>query len=213
MRRTPGFTASAARYKPGSVVYLAITSDPIVISEAVVDQSGNAVVTGVFPAEIAGNGGHRIRVVGTRQFADVLVDSNGEILLPESALAEISRFDMQTSATVRVSGANNSGGNNVAIRVVPLRSPLPWWTLWICGLVALLGLILKLSRKLRTLRELIIGTVLILASAFPSQYFGWTEIAYPVMYWGAGIALLGVALLWLTPPIRSKKDDKVVVTA
>jgi hypothetical protein len=33
------------------------------------------------------------------------------------------------------------------------------------------------------------------------------------MYWGAGIGLLGVALVWLTPPIRSKKDDEVVVTA
>jgi len=206
-------TASATRYKPGSVVYLAVTSDPIVISEAVVDQSGNAVVTGLFPAEIAGNGGHRIRVVGTRQFADVLVDSNGEIVLPESALAEIVRFDMQTSATIRVSGANTAGGNNVALRVVPLRTPLPWWTLWICGWTAFLGLILKLSRKLRPLKELIVGTVVIFASAFPSQYYGWTEIAYSVMYWGAGITLLGVALLWLTPPIRSKKDENVVLTS
>jgi len=203
-------TASAASYKPGSIVYLAITSNPIVISEAVVDQSGKAVLTGLFPAEIAGNGGHRIRVVGRRQFADVLVDSNGEILLSESTIAEIIRFDMQTSATIRYSGANTTGGNNVAVRVVPLRAPLPWWTLWICGWTAFLGLILKLSRKLRSLKELIVGTAVVIASAFPSQYYGWTEVAYPVMYWGAGIALLGVALLWLTPAIRRKKDERVI---
>ena len=203
-------TASAAKYKPGSVVYLALTSDPIVISEAVVDKLGNAVLAGMFPAEIAGDGGHRIRVVGTRQFADVLVDSKGQISLSESTIAEIVRFDMQTSATIRYSGANTTGGNNIAVRVVPLRAPLPWWTLWICGWTAFLGLILKLSRKLHGWKELLVGSVVLIASAFPSQYYGWREIAYPVMYWGAGIALLGIVLLWLAPALRRKKDEIVL---
>ena len=203
-------TASAAKYKPGSIVYLALTSNPIVISEAVVDKFGNAVLTGMFPAEIAGNGGHRIRVVGTRQFADVLVDKKGEISLSESTIAEIVRFDMQTSATIRYSGANTMGGHNIAVRVVPLRAPLPWWTLWICGWTVFLGLILKLSRKLHLIKELIVGSVVLVMSAFPAQYYGWREIAYPVMYWGAGIALLGIVLLWLAPGLRRKKDGKVL---
>lgn len=206
-------TASAVKYKPGSIVYLALTSSPIVISEAVVDQFGNANLSGLFPAEIAGNGGHRIRVVGTRQFDDVLVDKNGEISLSESIIAEIVRFDMQTSATIRYTGANTLGGNNVAVRVVPLRAPLPWWTLWICGWTAFLGLILKLSRKLHLIRELIVGSVVLVVSAFPAQYYGWREIAYPVMYWGAGIALLGIALLWIVPSFRHRKNRQDPDTA
>ncbi|MSO59862.1 MAG: hypothetical protein EXQ63_06010 [Ilumatobacteraceae bacterium] len=202
-------TVAVTRYKPGSIVYLAITSSPVVISEAVVDQIGNAVLTGLFPAETVGNGLHRIRVVGTRQFDDVVVDKKGEILLPESIMAEIVRFDMETSATIRSTGANISGGDNLAVRVVPLRAPLPWWTLWICGWTAFLGLILKLFRKLNLIRELIVGTVILVVSALPAQYYGWTEIAYSVMYWGAGISIFGIVLLWIAPSFHRKKDRQV----
>jgi len=199
--------ASATKYAPGTVVYLAITSEPIVISEAVVDRNGNAVIEGTFPVEIVGSGGHQLRVVGTRRFADVVVDAKGEIKLSDFTIAEIGLFDMQTSATVRYVGPNPTGGQNSAVRVVPLRAKLPWWTLWICGWTAFLGLILKLGGKLRKLAELVVGTVVLLMSAFPSQFYGWTEIAYPVMYWGAGITLVGIALLWLLPPLRRKSKD------
>lgn len=200
--------ASATKYSPGTVVYLALTSDPIVISEAVVDRNGNAVIEGSFPVQIAGSGGHRLRVVGTRQFADVIVDAKGEIKLSDLTIAEIGLFDMQTSATVRYVGPNPTGGRNLAVRVVPLRAKLPWWTLWICGWTAFLGLILKLGGKLRKIAELVVGTAVLLVSAFPSQFYGWTEIAYPVMYWGAGITVVGIALLWLAPPLRRKSKSQ-----
>jgi hypothetical protein len=200
--------AKVAGYTPGSIVYLALTSSPIIISEALVDSQGNATVSGMFPAEIAGNGGHSLRVVGTRQFGDVTVNAKGEIQLSDATLAEVVRFDMQTSATVRYSGQNPTGGNSIAIRVVPLRAPLPWWTLWICSWTVFLGLILKLSRKLRGYKELIIGTAVLLISMFPALYYGWREIAYPVMYWGAGIALLGIILLWLVPAIRRRQKPQ-----
>ncbi len=202
-------TLSVTTYKPGSIIYLTITSNPIVISEALVDQFGNAVVTGLFPAEIVGNGLHRIRVVGTRRFDDVVVNKKGEITLTESIIAEIVRFDMQSSATIRSTGANLSGGNNTAVRVVPLRAPLPWWTLWICGLAAFLGLILKLNRKLHLVRQLIVGSVVLVVSAFPAQYYGWTQIAYPVMYWGIGVALLGIVLLWIVPSFGHREYQQV----
>lgn len=125
--------ATATKYSPGTVVYLALTSDPIVISEAVVYMNGNAVIEGSFPIQITGSGGHRLRVVGTRQYADVMVDDKDEVKLSNKTIAEIRLFDMQTSAIVRNIGPNPTGGQNLAVRVVPLRAKLPWWIIWICG--------------------------------------------------------------------------------
>jgi len=100
-------------------------------------------------------------------------------------------------------------GQNTAVRVVPLRAALPWWTLWICGWTAFLGLILKLSSKIRKFREVAVGTVVLVMSAFPAQYYGWTQIAYPVMYWGAGITVAGIVLLWFAPALHRRSDPHV----
>ncbi|MFM9084873.1 MAG: hypothetical protein ACKORC_00125 [Acidimicrobiia bacterium] len=200
-------SGEARGYVPGSVVYMAVTSDPIVFAEAVVDRDGTARLVGAFPVDLLPAGGHRVRIVGIRQVYGVTLDRQGEIQLAESTIAKIAQFDMQTSATVRISGPNAWGGYHSAIRVVPLREPLPWWTLWIVGWTAILALLARLARKLPSRRERIIGTLLMVVSAIPSQYWGWIKIAYVVNSWGLAILALGVAIVWLVPPIRRSTDD------
>jgi len=201
-------TGQVQGYVPGTVVYMAVTSDPIVFAEAIVDRMGNAQLVGSFPLDVLKAGGHRVRIVGIRQVFGVTLDRQGEIQLSESAIAKIAEFDMQTSATVRLTGPNEWGGYHSAIRVVPLREPLPWWTLWIIVWTAFLALIARLARKVVSRRERIIGTILMIISALPSQYWGWIKIAYVVNYWGLAILALGIVIVWLTPSIRrSKKDD------
>jgi hypothetical protein len=180
---------------------LTITSDPIVISEAVVDEFGNAQVTGVFPANVFGNGAHSIRVIGRRLIDGVVADANGEIKISNEAMDEIRKFDMQSNATVRYIGYNVSGGTSIAIRVVRLRSLLPWWILWLIVWTVIIGLIVKQSGRTKQKRDLIIGSGLIILSALPSQYYGWTEIAYSVMYWGEGLTVIGLVLWWRTPKL------------
>jgi len=200
-------TGQAQGYVPGTVVYLAVTSDPIVFAEAIVDRMGNAQLVGSFPLDVLNTGGHRLRIVGIRQVFGVTLDRQGEIQLSESAIAKIAEFDAQTSATVRLTGPNQWGGYHSAIRVVPLREPLPWWTLWIVGWTAFLALIARLARKVVSRRERIIGTILMIISALPSQYWGWIKITYVVNYWGLAIMLLGILIVWLMPALRRSKND------
>lgn len=205
-------SARVEKYAPGSVIYLALTSSPIVVSEAVVDQNGNAQVSGVFPVQVLGSGAHNLRVIGKRLIEGVIADSKGEIKFSDEAMLEIQRFDMQTSATVRVIGFNTTGGDLTSLRVIPLRAPMPWWTIWFIVWTIILGLIVKLGNYAKKKRDIWVGVVLILLSVAPSQYYGWTEIAYPVMYWGAGIGLLGLCLWLLVPAIkRAKKTENGVI--
>jgi lipase chaperone LimK len=95
---------------------MAITSDPIVFAEAIVDRMGNAQLVGSFPLDVLKAGGHRVRIVGIRQVYGVTLDRQGEIQLSESVIAKIAEFDMQTSATVRLTGPNVWGGYHIASR-------------------------------------------------------------------------------------------------
>ena len=195
---------SATGYVPNSIVYLALTSDPIVVSEAVVDKFGNAQFSGVFPIEVVGTGAHSIRIIGKRLIKGVTVNSQGEIKVSDNAFNEIYRFDMNTNSTLRYLGFNAEGGTRATIRVVPIRSTQPWWTIWFIAWTIFIGLIIKLGRYVKKKRDIWIGVVLIVLSVAPSQFYGWTEIAYPVMYWGEGLGLLGLGLWLFVPPIKKK---------
>ena len=76
---------------------------------------------------------------------------------------------------------------------------------WLIVWTVIIGLIVKLSGRTKQKRDLIIGSGLIVLSALPSQYYGWTEIAYPVMYWGEGLTLVGQLLWWRTPKLKRDK--------
>jgi len=178
-------------YKSGTVVYLAVTTQPVIFGAAVVDKFGKANFSGYLPVDALASGGHDIRVVGLRELDGVSTDENGEIVLAESTLAEIQRFDEGTKATVKISGPNLSGGVNLAIREIPLLKIKPWWTIWLllCT-IALVGIAYR-YRKIVTLREQLIARVIILIATLPALILGWTTSSYDVMGIGAVLAIVG----------------------
>jgi uncharacterized repeat protein (TIGR02543 family) len=131
-------TADVSTYKPGSEVYLVVTSQPIIFGVQKVGLNGTAEISGLLPLQALQSGGHAVRVVGTRYIEGAYADENGEIALTSAALGEIQKFDMGTQATVKLIGPNSTGGNHLVIREVALDNPIPWWTLWIVGWTALL---------------------------------------------------------------------------
>lgn len=76
-------------YKPGSVVYLAVTSQPVIFGAAVVSMNGQADFSGFLPIDSLSGGGHSIRIVGLRELSGVTTDQNGEVVLTEETLSEI----------------------------------------------------------------------------------------------------------------------------
>lgn len=186
-------------YVPGSVVYLTVTSDPIILAKAYVDGFGRVNLEGSVPLEVLGVGEHRFRLVGTRALDGVGVDEDGTIVLPETVLESIQEFDRGTDATVVVVGKNETGGIHQALRVIPLDAEKPWWTLW---LILWTGLLLALGRalgKIGTPREQMGASALLIISTGPALYFGWTLAALDVAVWGGAIGVAAIAMLWIVP--------------
>jgi uncharacterized repeat protein (TIGR02543 family) len=196
-------------YVPGSVVYLTVTSDPIILAKAQVNSFGKVDLVGSVPLEVLGVGEHRFRLVGTRSFDGVGVDEDGTIVLPDPVLESIQEFDRGTDATIVVAGKNETGGVHQAVRVIPLDTEKPWWTLW---LIVWTGLLLVLGRALGKIGkpgEQIGASALVLVSTGPALYFGWTMEAPDVALWGAVIGCALSALLWAVPNfvgVRNAQD-------
>jgi len=201
-------SAVTETYKPGSKIYLAVTTQPIIFGEATVDKFGNAKITGKLPISALESGAHTIRVVGIRTMDNVGIDNQGEVFLSDETLSEIKNFDRGTKSTVKVSGYNASGGNHLAIREVPLILIMPWWTIWIVGWTLFIAIVAKVTRKISTKGEKLFATVFMLASALPALVLGWINFAYPVMGVGLVLALIGVACIWFLPSFNSGRNGQ-----
>lgn len=199
--------ASVDTYKPGSVVYLAVTTQPVIFGAAVVDKYGKADFTGLLPVDVLSSGGHNIRVVGIRDLDGVTTDETGEIQLANETLAEIERFDPGTKATVKVIGANNSGGLHAVIREVPLMKYEPWWTVWLAAWTAFLLLLARRYGKVLSANEKTVVTGLMTIATIPALYLGWTSSTYAIMFWGAVFGALGIVGLKLLP-IKGSVEDR-----
>ena len=137
------FSVNASTYKPGSIIYLAMTSRPIVFATAVVGADGKATLKGDMPMSLLPAGVHKLRVIGNRQVGKVSVGADGTVNVTDSVLKEVQRFDTGTNVTVRIVGAGAAGAAVSAIRIIPLVPYVPWWLLWI---FIALGVLLLLSR-------------------------------------------------------------------
>jgi hypothetical protein len=192
-------SGSAQTYAPGTVVYLAVTSQPLVIASAVADDRGFVEIAGTFPADWLDAGEHRIRLVGVRALDGASVGEAGEVQLSDALMAEIQRFDLGTQSTIAVIGSNESGGTHTALRVVPLTPVAPWWTLW----VILAGLLLaggaRYAGWLATPGRRVAANVLIVGSAVPAVILGWLSTVTVVTWWGLGLGLLAVVVSWFVP--------------
>jgi hypothetical protein len=184
-------TASAHGYVPGSVVYLVVTTQPVIVGATTVDRDGTATVTGAFPADLLPAGAHDLRVLGTRSLTGATADSSGEITLSDQAMADIQNFDAGTWATVEVTGTAAGGGDASAVRVVLLGLEAPWWTVIVLGALALLLLGLLLWRRPERGRWRIAAAVVIAAGIALPVVAGWLARSYDVVAVGAVVGVLG----------------------
>lgn len=191
--------AEVDTYKPGSVVYLAVTTQPVIFGAALVDENGKANFSGFLPIDALESGGHSIRVVGVRELEGVSTDENGEVVLSDETMSEIQRFDVGTKSTVKIVGQNTSGGNNLVIREIPLLKIKPWWTVWLVLWTALLVLLARRQRKLVTKRERVIGQAIIGIATLPGLVLGWYTASYDIMGYAALLGALGVTGVILMP--------------
>ena len=184
--------ASADTYLPGTLVYLTVTTQPIIFGEAVVDKFGKAQLSGSLPIDLLEAGGHSIRLVGIRSLEGVSTDANGEIVLSDEAVNEIQKFDDGTQATVIISGASQSGGSQTVIREIPLEREVAWWTVWFAFIVGLLTLVARLIRRpVGNVRRTVL-LVTAFASALPAAIIGWVSVTYEIWIGVAIAAAFGV---------------------
>jgi hypothetical protein len=200
-------TGSADTYLPGSLVYLTLTSEPLVLASGQVARDGTVVITGSLPVEWLTAGEHRVRLVGIRALDGVSVDDQGEVQLSDELMAEIQRFDLGTQSTIAVMGPNLTGGDHVALRVVPLVPEAPWWTLWFILLGFLLMVLARWRGWAQTVGRRLTGVLLVLASATSGVVLGWLSTVTSVVWWALGLGLLASLLSWFAP--ESKKVRRV----
>jgi len=201
-------TGSADTYLPGSLVYLTLTSQPLVLASAQVASDGSVIVSGSLPVEWLTAGEHRVRLVGIRALDGVSVDDQGEVQLSDELMAEIQRFDLGTQSTIAVMGPNLTGGDHVALRVVPLVPEAPWWTLWFILLGFLLKVLARWRGWARTVGRRLTGALLVLASATPGVVLGWLSTVTSVVWWALGLGLLASVLSWFAPESRKARRAK-----
>jgi len=65
-------------------------------------------------------------VVYTFRITGITADSGGTVTISDAAMTEIRRFDLGTQATVRLVGANDTGGSYHVVRIVQLNPDAPW---------------------------------------------------------------------------------------
>jgi hypothetical protein len=191
--------ARSSTYAPGTEVYLTLTSEPIVIGSAIVDQDGKAVVLGTLPVELLSLGEHRIRLVGIRALEGAFVDGTGMVGITEELLAEIQRFDQGTQSTIAIFGENPEGASHTALRVVPLVAQAPWWTLWLIAGAAGVGLVARMIKDRRPRVRRWGSVALVLGATIPAVVLGWLSTVVAVTWWGLAIGLVAAALAALGP--------------
>jgi hypothetical protein len=201
-------SGSAQTYAPGTVVYLTVTSQPLIIGSAVVGPDGFVEVAGAFPADWLTAGEHRIRLVGIRALDGVSVDDQGEVQLSDELMAEIQRFDLGTQSTIAVVGSNESGGQHAALRVVPLVPEGPWWTLWLILAGFLLVGVARYRGVLFTRSRRVLGGSAVVLSAVPAIVLGWLSTVTAVVWWGIALGLAASVISWFVPERQHESAGK-----
>lgn len=190
--------ADATGYLPGSVVYLVVTTQPVIVAATVVDRDGSAHLVGAIPADLFAAGPHDLRIVGTRVLTGATSNSDGEIALSTQAMDDIQRFDAGTWATVEISGTAASGGSATAVRVVLLGLEAPWWTVIVLGILGLLLLGLLLWRRPEFTRWRVLAAALLTAGITLPAIAGWLSRSYDVVTVGILVGLIAAVLAFAT---------------
>ena len=205
--------AEARTYVPGSTVYLAVTSQPIVIGQATVNASGEAEIAGTIPAELLTTGERRIRLIGVRLLDGVSVDADGTVQVTDQTMEEIQRFDQATQATVAVLGQNPEGEQHIALRIVSLpdQRRAIWWPLFLIA-GAFVAFVVARSRGLlaHPVRRRI-GLGLVGVSALPAIVIGVFTGSTALAGWGLAAGMLSLGLSFLIPhPEPPERPDGAI---
>jgi uncharacterized repeat protein (TIGR02543 family) len=201
---------SATGYVPGTMVYLAVTTDPIILGSARVDAQGNVAIDGLLPIDLLEPAAHSIRIVGTRDLQGVTVGSDGEIHLTAATMNEIQEFDKGTNAIIELDGAG-ALGPHVAVRLIALLHTLPWWVLWIFLGALTLAFIVRRRKPVSKAAVVALWTVAV-GGMLVVEVIAWVDIAYAMLPYApiATIVVLATDLLitatrrgWRAPRGRS----------
>ena len=202
--------AQVSTYKPGTVIYLAVTTQPIILGAAIVGKDGTANLSGYLPVDLLPDGGHNIRVVGTRSLDGISTDANGKVKVSNSTLSEIQRFDAGTVSTVKVLGQNSTGGLNGAIREIKLDKNVPWWTIWLLMVFIVTALGIRLFAKKWTFTGRVVAATLVSLATIPAIILGWITSSYEVIWIGLVLSVLSNLTTWVFPKknLRSRKQPR-----
>lgn len=195
--------ARADGYTAGTVVYLAVTTQPIIFGSAVVSEDGTVEFSGILPVDILESGPHNIRLVGTRDLGGVSIDDGGELRLSDRTTEEIQKFDQGTNAVVVVSGPSETG-THAAVRLVPLERDVPWWAFWVYLIAAIAGLFMRWRRPQAAWSFISLMATGVALSALP-LVVAWVTFSYELIL--PTLAVLAVCALVLAVPLilRSRR--------
>lgn len=204
--------ASVKTYLPGTKVFLAVTTTPIIFGSAEVDKYGHATIVGQLPLNAVEDGAHSLRVVGIRSLDGVTASASGEIKISSEAMDEIKKFDAGTMATVTALGKGFNGGYNTMIREVPLERPVQWWPVWLALILGLLTLVYRYYywRKAGKNQRKMIATVVAGVAGIPAAIVGWVDITYEIWIGvaiAAGFVLLN--LIWRNKAMFEQAFDRL----
>jgi hypothetical protein len=180
--------------RPGSPVALAVTSEPIIIGQAVAGPDGAARVTGWIPLDQLEPGAHSLRVVGVRQLQGAVVDDRGEVRMTPEIIAQVAELDPGTAATLTIAGSTAGDDTLIAQRRVLIDDNTPWWSLLlltagVIGVAAARRASALWTRGRRAGSLVVIGALVIVVAVA-----GWYTAAYGIYGVAAVIATLGVVI-------------------
>jgi hypothetical protein len=134
-------------FRPGSSVFLVVTSDPGLVAWGTANDDGVAVLQGTLQEDSLIDGEHRLRIIGTSVFEGGLADDTGAVVFTEELTALTTGFDRDTRISVALWGANPEGADHVAVRYIDpelaVDSPVWWWLL----LIPILWVLIVLWRR------------------------------------------------------------------
>lgn len=134
-------------FRPGSSVFLVVTSDPGLVAWGTANDDGVAVLQGTLQEDSLIDGEHRLRIIGTSVFEGGLADDTGAVVFTEELTALTTGFDRDTRISVALWGANPEGADHVAVRYIDPElagdNPLWWWLL----LIPILWVLIVLWRR------------------------------------------------------------------
>jgi len=137
-------------FRPGSTVFLVVTSEPGLVAWGEANNAGVAILRGSLQADSLPEGEHSLRLIGTSVFDGAVANDEGFVNLAGDISPLIASFDRDTRISVALWGANPEGADHVTVRYIDpeLEAPpstLWWWLL----LLPLLWLVIVLWRRRR----------------------------------------------------------------